>query len=560
MGLPLFWLFVLAACLLWSATFTAAAARSRSFGTLLTLAAWLVPVLVLLPAVVLTGVLAFGTPLSTNHFAATLSLALAALVGGVWITVAGRRHAEADGAPVAARWPVIGLAGLCGMAVLVAWGTLLAVDNAIAAEAAQARAEAAALMQANLPPAVADADNAAPLHRHAAALLAADDRWSAFNPEDPLDIRSPTVAELLARHRETLDLIRRAADRDVCRFDRDWSRPSISMLLPEIQALRGETRLLALAARRSAADGDAAAALADTVRIHRIARQAATEPILVCYLVSIATDTLARDTLSRVLPTLADDDVALLDDPGVDDLVGPPPPLLRAMLGEETIGLSVFADLATARMSMANLDRLVGGNHSLQIWDGLGFHIWDGLGPLSRTLFLPTDLAAYRELLHEYQEVCSQEQPHAAAWQAVATTEQTVVKRGILTGLLVPALSAVHGAWMRADAAARAARVLVAATRRRLAGGGLPDSIEALVPDELSAVPRDPCSDNQPLRFKPVEDGLLVWWVGPDGADDGGPTARNTRSEDFAAGNDDEGLWLVPDGAAEKRREPVATE
>jgi hypothetical protein len=333
------------------------------------------------------------------------------------------------------------------------------------------------------------------------------------------------------------------------------------MLLPEIQALRGETRLLALAARRSAADGDAAAALADTVRIHRIARQAATEPILVSYLVSYAIDSLARDTLSRVLPSLEPDELPLLDDPGLDDLVGPPPPLLKAMLGEETLGLSVFADLATGRMRMANLDPLVGGNNdSFQIWDGLGFHIWDGLGPLSRTLFLPADLAAYRELLHQYQDVCSQEQPSAGNWQAVATTEQTVGKRGILTGLLVPALSAVHGAWMRADAAARAARVLVAVTRRRLAGGGLPDSIEALVPDELSAVPRDPCSDNQPLRFKPVEDGLLVWWVGPDGADDGGPTARNTRSEDFAAGNDDEGLWLVPDGAAEKRREPVATE
>ena len=80
------------------------------------------------------------------------------------------------------------------------------------------------------------------------------------------------------------------------------------------------------------------------------------------------------------------------------------------------------------------------------------------------------------------------------------------------------------------------------------------------MPDELSAVPRDPYSDNQSLRLKPVEGGLLVWWVVLDGADDGGPTGRNTWSEDVAAGNDDMGLWLVPDGAAEKRREPVATE
>ncbi|MFM8496206.1 MAG: hypothetical protein ACKOEM_11885, partial [Planctomycetia bacterium] len=235
MGLALFWLFVLAACLLWSATFTAAAARSATLPSLLSFAGWFIPLLVLLPAVWLTGWLAFGPrPFDVNHFAATLTLLLSALIGGMWITIAGRRR-SVDGAPVARQWPVIGLAGLCGMAAMVAYGTLVAIDNA------------------------------APFHRHAAALLAADDAFKKVeffdDPQDALDIRSPEVAALLARHADTLDLIRRAADKNACRFDRDWSRPSIDMLLPEIQSLRGEARLLALAARRAAADGDAAAAL-----------------------------------------------------------------------------------------------------------------------------------------------------------------------------------------------------------------------------------------------------------------------------------------------------------
>ena len=58
---------------------------------------------------------------------------------------------------------MIGLAGLCGMALMVAYGTLVAIDNAVTAEAVRRRLEAGSLMQANLPPAVADADNAAPL-------------------------------------------------------------------------------------------------------------------------------------------------------------------------------------------------------------------------------------------------------------------------------------------------------------------------------------------------------------------------------------------------------------
>ncbi|MBM3953802.1 MAG: hypothetical protein FJ309_04175 [Planctomycetes bacterium] len=538
MGLPLFWLFVLAACLLWSATFTAAAARSATFPSLLSFAGWFIPLLFLLPAVWLTGWLAFGPrPFDVNHFAATLTLALAALVGGVWIVIAGRRTA-ADGTPVARRWPVIGLAGLCGMAALVAYGTLVAVDNAVAAEAAQARAEAAALMQANLPPAVAEADNAAPLHRHAAALLAAEEPFKTDfpdgDPDSPLDIRSPEVAARLARHADTLDLIRRAADKNACRFDRDWSRPSIDMILPEIQSLRGETRLLALAARRAAADGDAAAALADTVRIHRIARQAAAEPILISHLVAQAIDALARDTLALVLPSLDADDVALLDDPGLDGLVGPPPPLLKYMLGEETLGLSVFADIATGRMRMATLDTNAGA-------------IADRVGLLYRTLFLPTELAAYRELLDGFQQACAQNDQVGAAWDRVTGDEQSVDRRGVLSSMLAPSLPPIRGAQVRAEAGARAARVLIAATKRRLAGAGLPESLDELVPTWLSAVPRDPFTDKQPLHAKPVEGGMLVWWVGPDGEDDGGPTGRDSYTDDIQTGNDDLGLWMVPD-------------
>jgi hypothetical protein len=273
MGLPLFWLFILAACLLWSATFSAAAARSARFPSLLSLAAWLVPVLLLVPAVALTRFLASGPkPYAVNYFAAAVALLLTAFIGGVWITIAGRQP-SAHGTPVARRWPVIGLAGLCGMAAIVAYGTLVAIDNAATAEAVQARFEAASLMQANLPPAVADADNAAPLHRHAAALLAADDTTNGWyfclKPDDALDIQSPEVAALLTRHAETLDLIRQAADKNACRFDRDWSRPSLGMCLPEIQGIREEAGLLALAARRCPRSGGPGARCRNQAPAHR---------------------------------------------------------------------------------------------------------------------------------------------------------------------------------------------------------------------------------------------------------------------------------------------------
>jgi hypothetical protein len=547
MGLPLFWLFILAACLLWSATFSAAAARSARFPGLLSLAAWLIPVLLLVPAVALTGFLASGPkPYAVSFFAAAVALLLAVFIGGVWITLAGRQP-SAHGTPVARRWPVIGLAGLCGMAAMVAYGTLVAIDNAVTAEAVQACLEAAALMQANLPPAVADAANAAPLHRHAAALLAADDAnngwYFSLKPDDALDIRSPEVAALLARHADTLDLIRRAADKNACRFDRDWSRPSISTLLPEIQGIREEAGLLALAARRAAADGDAAAALADTARIHRLARQAAAEPFVVCHLVSLDLDRLAHDTLGRVLPSLEPDDLTLLDTPGLDDVASPPPPLLKCMLGEEALGVSVLADIAAGREQCsafaAGIDQTITG----QIVDR-----FDLFGVLYRTLFLRGDSAAYRAVMHQYQQICANDDVSSSAFQQVAHTNAMMDSRGWPCTELKPTFKAILGSQQRATAGARAAQVLVAATKRRLTGGGLPESPDDLVPDQLSAVPRDPFSDKyQPLRSKPVDGGMLVWSVGPDGEDDGGPTGRDTYSEDIKTGNDDFGLWLMPD-------------
>lgn len=545
MGLAMFWMAVLGCCLLWSAAWTAVAARVPAFRRLLALCGWLVPALVLLPAVAVTAALAFGPRLPTNAFAATLTLWIAAVVGGVWIVIAGLT-ADPDGQPVARRWPAIGLAGLCLIAGMVACGTLLAVDNAIQAEARQWRVEAAALMQANLPPAVSEADNAATLHHQVTGLLAADPALTAADTPlgDPSgDARAPAAMAMLDRHAETLDIIRRAADRDVCRFDRDWSRPSIDMLLPEMQQLRTEARLLAAAARRAAAEGRGAEALADTIRIHRLARQITSEPILITHLVSLAIDALARDTLARVLPSLEPEDLPLLDDPGLEGLCSPPPPLLKTLLGEETLGLSVFSDLSTGRLGLEQIG-------AAGVEPGGWGWIWDRGALLLRSIFLPSTMARYRTIMHHVQQfAASHPVPSRSDVTRLHDATTNMVQNDPLVGMLQPAFQQVFDAQIRAAAGSRAAAVLVAATRRRLADGGLPESLESLVPARLPAVPTDPFTENAALQFKPVEGGFVVWSIGPDGEDDGGPPSRTMS--DTRAGNDDVGLWLVPDGVAE---------
>lgn len=545
MGYAMFFLAVVAACLLWSAAFTAAAARSVQpwLRRLLVGVAVLVPVGALIPWMVATGLLAFRLRLETNWFAPTVSCVVAALVGALWIAVAGLSRG-ADDAPVAAAWPVIGLAGLFVIAKMVVVGILLILDNAVAARAPYLRLEAAALMQAHLPPAVPDAENAAPLYLAAFARLDTD--AAVQGADGPLargvaaDVTAAATRDLLERHAATLDLLRTAADRDTCRFERDWTRPSFDMILPEMQSIRSAARLLAVAAVHEAAAGNATAALRDVARIARLGRHAASEPILISGLVGLAIDGVALEALARVLPACTPDDAAAL---ASADLVGPPPSLVRSTYGEEAFGLSVFADLADGRMGVGSLQPSIDGAPAASrpaAWLP---------GVLYRVFLLPADIDGYRRLMHRQQQQAAQPRTIAAVRAEQAAWEDDTGRRrpGLVSALVLPALGAVRMQAFKAEARHAAARALVAATRQRLAGGPLPEAIDAIDREWQPTVPVDPytgttLTDRAPLRSRSADGALVVWSVGPDGEDDGGPVPAGAEAVE---GNDDIGLRLL---------------
>ncbi|MFM1995871.1 MAG: hypothetical protein RLZZ111_258, partial [Planctomycetota bacterium] len=340
----------------------------------------------------------------------------------------------------------------------------------------------------------------------------------------------------------TLDLLRRAADKPVCRFVRDWSRPSISLMLPEMQNLRQAARLLALAARREAADGDHAAAIRDTIRIHRIGRHAAAEPILVCGLVGLATDTLALQTLADILPRLEPANRPLLDDTGLTDFVGSPIRFDKHFLGEEAFGLATIADLADGRQDTSILALMNAANGS---GSSVPF-VAEPLSQLFRCFLLPADMASYRKQMAGYQQVAALQESDRSypeiQKRSAAFEDPDLRRAGIFTSLMTPALSNVLKTEVRSRALHRAAEVLVAATRARLATGPLPDTAAAFAPNFLPALPRDPFTVDQPLLLKRADGTWTVYSVGPDGEDDGGPLPAGA---DAVAGNDDVGLRMA---------------
>jgi hypothetical protein len=89
----------------------------------------------------------------------------------------------------------------------------------------------------------------------------------------------------------------------------------------------------------------------------------------------------------------------------------------------------------------------------------------------------------------------------------------------------------------------RSAAVGIACERYRLKQGRWPESLAKLVPDYLPAVPLDPY-DGKPLKMKSLDDGVVIYSVGEDGADKGGAQRldndRYGRNEGFR-------LWNVKD-------------
>jgi hypothetical protein len=554
MGYLAFFLLLSAACLLWSAACTAAAARSDRprLRSLLLVVGLALPVLALLPWLWASGWLAFDARIRPNWFGPVLTVVLSTLVGGLLIAIGGLGKPAGTTTARAAQWPVIGLFALAILAKAVSFGTLLILDNAVAAEARAMRVEAAEMMQAALPPAVADAENAAILHAQAAAALAAaPDLTAADGPlgqTDP-DVASPAVGALLARHAGLLDTIRRAADMPACRFPRDWTRPSFDMLLAEVQSCRNEGWLLALAARHEAATGKPAAALADAVRLGRIGRQVGSEPILISHLVGIAIDATALSVVADILPTLTPADAPLLDDPALRDLVASTPSLVRAINGEEAFGLSIFANFADGRQGIDDMGRLAGDPNVAILPQEEPFSLLiDPLSAVWRAFILPADIAGYRRRFEAYRQLVTGGVDQSRTWPQTQKqidgieAEIRAGPDGFLSRLIAPATDSVLRSQCMAVARHRAAEVLLAATRERLASGTHPASIDALVPARLPSVPRDPFTTDAPLHLKATSEELLIWSVGPDGDDDGGP---QRDSEECDTGNDDIGLRMT---------------
>jgi hypothetical protein len=133
---------------------------------------------------------------------------------------------------------------------------------------------------------------------------------------------------------------------------------------------------------------------------------------------------------------------------------------------------------------------------------------------------------------------------------AIATVNRQIPNLPVLARLLVPAIDKVAQAVQRSYAQQRCAIVALAAERFRKKNSRWPESLDELKQSGLLAeIPTDPFFGGH-LKWKRVENGVIIYTVGQDRSDDGGML---NRANPTAAGSDTGfQLWDVA-----RRRQPA---
>lgn len=529
MGYVVLWIESLAVSLLLAALLVAAIGRLRGVWRR---RVW--GVLVLLPIFVtfalltsIDGLFESRKRVHTGLFWPLLSLTFAYLVGAAVISRRGLRIQAMENMPAAVSWPRAKLALVLLAAVVLHIMTFANLDAAARQSLATVQTEASALAASVMPERVPDGENAAVVYQQAFDAMGPKDEWpqvwrnavDALQPAKtrsdddaeaaegqavtPFNFQAPELIEFLKDHAGELALFRVAAARPGCYFDKNYARLSFDMPLVELQQLRRAARLLAVDARRLAARGDLRGALADVNALFSLAGHAGAGPTLVSMLVAAAIDGLACDTMQEVLgSTVATEDH--FSDIFIDGAASYRRLLARAMRMEEAFVTSLFANMDRVDNLQVLQDMFGGIAPPMQFF-----------GPLYRVFLQAHDLAAYRTLMHEHEQLSAKPYREAkAGWEALQDRFDRQ-PRGLLTALLTPALGAANEAAFQAEARRRVAETALGMHRYRAARGQFADKLDDLAPDFLPVVPRDPF-DGQRLRLEKNARGWVVYSVGPD--------------------------------------------
>lgn len=347
----------------------------------------------------------------------------------------------------------------------------------------------------------------------------------------------------LKRAADALTEARKLADRLQGRFPITYSVDFVGTLLPNIQDTREVAQLLGYDAMLWAQEGDADGSLTSCRAVLDAGRAIGDEPFLISQLVRLSLRGLAVRKIERTLAQGQPSEDALkqvqqlLEQEESENL------LLIALRGERAGFDRLMEALQTGkvRASGDDITKIAGlsGGDRQPTW-------------LERlALRMPATIKSQRAAMLRYmtQAVEAAKLPPQQQQQAIEKVEATAKEQPTLVRLLAPALRSFATAARRSQVELRCAIAAIAAERYRREKGQWPENLEALRKGRyLKQVPTD-VFDGEPLRMRRLEDGLVIYSVGPDGQDNRG---HIDRTNPVGEGSDlGFRLWDVA-----KRRQP----
>jgi len=391
-------------------------------------------------------------------------------------------------------------------------------------------------------PAVPDDENAAPVYRAAFVRMREAPKEERRLLGNTLNKPFSTVSDAewaavrrhIDRNRDALALIRKAAAMPKCRFALDLEK-GYALQVPHLAKLREAGRLLQWQAIMLAKDGRSDDALRACIDCTCLSAAVADEPLLNTSQVSrMAFGKEGVALLEAILPRIK---------PGVE-ACGDALKRLRGLECRETITKAIEAERAKM---VEFLGKLRSDRSSVQSQVTALVGVETGLFPTPQDCadekrraramlafaesregmvaeaaclkYFAELLALSRKPFHEYR----------ATWPAFRERSHALWNSNRVAALLDIGIAVGHlGDQADWEATCRLARVALALTAYRRQHGTYPESLDALVPSVLKAVPCDPFTGQAPV-YRQKGDGLLVYCVGENGVDDGGMSERERR-------------------------------
>ena len=325
----------------------------------------------------------------------------------------------------------------------------------------------------------------------------------------------------LGKIKNPLEDARKLKDMPRGRFPMNYSDDFISTLVPEHQGPRQIADWLQHDAMLLAEEEKCDRAVESCQAIVNAGRAVDGDPMLVLYLIRITLQHIALTTLERVLAQGQASEQTLEVIQSALQKEVKESGWLAAMRGERAGSHHLFDNLRTGKLRFS----AIGGgpnarSRSVDEWYLDTF-------PTVMLKHYPEHLI-YMNRAVEISKLPIHERSPKLDELARQIDREAKETRNILSSLMMPAFVRVHQGEVRSQAFLRSTLVAIACERYRLRHpkNDWPVSVDALVKEKLlDAIPLDPI-DGQPVRYLLTKDGIVVYSVGVDLADDKGNIDR----------------------------------